>query len=147
MIINTFPKEYIRSSDKVLCLFSAAFGGSQDVRYVYDAGVKDCVMVDNDKIKLLELKFPYTKVEGDCFNFIDECVKNNEKYDVVISDQWTQQMEIINTNYLERLKQITKRVLIIGCSQIYLDAGNIVTDLLIKRSEHMGGIFWRVIIL
>lgn len=145
--MHEFPKEYLKSTDKVLCLFSAAFGGRQDVQYVYDAGVEDCIMIDNDVEKLAALQFPYKKIEYDCFKYIDECVRLEERFDVVISDQWTQQMAIINTDYLERLKQITKRVLIIGCSQIYLDEGNTVTDLLIKRSTHLGGIFWRVIVL
>ena len=142
---ETFPKEYLKETDSILCLFCAAFGGVQDVKYVYEAGIKDCIMVDWDKEKLMAMKYPYAKVEADCFDYIDKCIAENKIFDVVISDQWTQQMDIININYLERLKQITKRVLIIGCSQQFIDKGNIVNEPLLKRSTHLGGIFWRII--
>ena len=141
----TFPKEYLRPTDKVVCLFSAAFGGVHDVKYVHEAGVKDCIMVDWDEEKLAAMKYDYTKVKADCFSFIDECVDNGALFDVVISDQWTQQIKIINTDYLERLKKITKRVLIVGCSQLYLN-DNEVKEPLMWRSTHLGGIFWRIIV-
>lgn len=146
MAINTFPEQYLKDTDRVLSLFCAYFGGKQDIIYIKKAGIKDCIMIDHNEEKLTAMDYPeYTSILGDCFEYIDKYINEGKEFDVVISDQWTNQMVIINKNYLDKLKRITKRILIVGCSQEYIDKYGMPEDELIKRSEHMGGIFWRII--
>lgn len=138
-----FPIKLIKRTDSVLSLFSAYYGGEQDVKYIHEAKVTDCVLVDNDSKKLLELPYEYIKVCQDAYSFIDECVENGNKFDVVVSDQWTTQDERIHVEYFERLLSITRRVLILSCTQAYKNDNT--KDKYLFRSEYNGGVYWMII--
>jgi len=144
-----FPVEILKPEFTALSLFSAAFAGEQDVKYLHESGIKKVELVDNDRSKLdvLGSKFPtYVCNCEDAFKIIDLCCTSNIRYDIVISDHWTSDDNKINDWYLDRLKQIAMKYLILGISQPYLDTlDSIPEGNYYYRSDYQGGVFWRVI--
>lgn len=140
-----FPSQVLKPQHKVLSLFCAAFGGQQDVRFIHEAGVKDCTLVDYDAEKLATVTYPYRKVCGDCFEFIELAYHRGEKYDVIVSDHWTNQDTEIHWRYFDKLRKMAP-VLILGICQVYLDTlPERPEGEYFKRSAFRGGIYWRLI--
>lgn len=135
-----FPKEYIKPSDSVLCLFAAAFGGENDVRHIADIGCREVMMVDTDRAELedMELVYDYSIHCGDVFDFI----QTMGDYDVIVCDQWSVQDEQVHriAGYLKS----HCRVLILGCTERWLQ-GSRPEGEYYKRSEFNGGTYWRVL--
>jgi hypothetical protein len=144
-----FPVELLQPHFTVLSLFAAAFGGEQDIKFLHEAGISKVEMVDNDRAKLdaLAVKFPgYTCNCTDAFAVIDACVNANIRFDIVISDQWTSDDNKINDWYLDRLKRIGMKYLIVSVNQIYIDSlESIPPGEYYYRSDFRGGVYWRVI--
>lgn len=145
--MDNFPVDQISKDQSVLCLFCAAFGGANDVQHLYNAGFGKVTMVDNDLARLLEMrdKFGYKAICKDAFSVIDELIKNRIHYDVIISDQWTHHDALINEAYYEKLESIAQKVLILGISQNYLNQVKKPKGNYYKRSNHNGGVYWRIV--
>jgi len=146
---NGFPSHLFSPETTVLSLFSAAFGGEQDIKFLHEAGITKVDMVDLDRSKLDALgnKFPgYVCSCMDAFKVIDSCVVESIRYDVVVCDQWTSDDNKINDWYLDRLKSIASHYLILGISQAYIDTLiSIPEGVYYYRSDFRGGVYWRVI--
>lgn len=142
--MSNFPICEIKPTDRILCLFAAAFLGENDVQHIKQHGCTDVVIVDTDYGKLMQLAdmTGYDAVCMNAFLYIDRC---DTMFDVVVSDQWTGMDGLIHGDYLEKIKAISKRVAIIGVSGSYADTANIDKGTLLKRSDHEGGVYWRVV--
>lgn len=140
-----FPSHVLKPKDKVLSLFTAAFGGQQDIKFIHKAGIKTCLMVDINTASLNRMEYNYQKLCADCFETIDRIFETKEKFDVVTSDHWTGQDFRIHGTYFEKLKAIAP-TLILGISQTYLTTlPSLPEGLYYKRSDLNGGIYWRLI--
>lgn len=140
-----FPIHALRPGHKVLSLFSAAFGGRQDVKYIFEAGVKDCLCVDINQFGLRLMPFPYKYLTDDCFEYINRAYSGGFKFDVIVSDHWTNQDPKIHDEYFEKLDSMA-HTLILGISQVYLNTlPKPPSGILYKRSHYMGGVYWRLI--
>lgn len=138
-----FPIHLFTTETKVLSLFSAAFYGDHDVQHLFNAKVKDVTMVDTDieKLHVMQKQYHYKYSPNDAFNVIDLC--KNVDWDIIISDQWTNQDEEIWKRY-EKLKNMATKFLIISIAKganphIKLPPGD-----LMKRSDHLGGTYWHI---
>jgi len=144
--MHQFPDYLLNPKQKALCLFCAAFGGEQDVKPLRQAGIKDITLVDHDQPKLLAMALDHEWIRvDDAFKFIEQL---QSKFDIITSDQWTNQDQLIHENHLPKLRLLCKGWLILGISQTYIDTlapNTIGNDVLIKRSNRNGGVYWRVI--
>lgn len=140
-----FPSHVLKPSHKVLSLFSAAFGGKQDVKYIHEAGVENCLLVDINAACLSRMDFPYQKLCADCFEFIDKAHAKREKFDIIVSDHWTGQDKEIHGTYFEKLSQMAP-ILILGICQQYINTlPSLPKGTYYKRSDFNGGVYWRLI--
>lgn len=140
-----FPSHVLKPSHKVLSLFSAAFGGKQDVKFIHEAGVKTCLMVDINAASLKLMDYPYEKICADCFEMIDRIYERKEKFNVVVSDHWTGQDTKIHGEYFEKLRSIAP-ILILGICQTHINTQpSLPPGLYYKRGGYNGGVFWRLI--
>lgn len=135
-----FPTELISASDRVLCLFAAAFHGQNDVRNLHQIGCENVVLVDIDMKKLTEtailFDYPYICVD------VLKHIRNGGsfgKYDVIISDHWTGEMEEMMDANIDRLKTMALKFL------IYTTTRTDQPGEYYLRSNHKGGVYWRVI--
>ena len=143
---ETFPLDILKKDYSILNLFCAAFGGEYDVEHYHKFGIRSAVLIDNDSEKLKEVarKFPeYSCVCMDAFLFIQKC--NVNSFDVVISDHWSTQDVLIHGKYLEKLKQIARKYLILGINEQNRERHGINKEGLYKRSDFRGGQYWLVL--
>lgn len=140
-----FPDLILRPEFTVLSLFSAAFLGKNDISFIHKAGIKQCTMIDIDLDKLIQMNklFNYSYVCEDALKVIDNC---SERFDVVISDQFTNMNKDVWQRY-DKLKQITSKYLIIGVSGSFMKEYKLPEGELYKRSENYGGVYWHVTVL
>lgn len=145
--MRNFPLHEVNQQQSVLCLFCAAFGGENDVEHLYNAGFKNVTMVDINIAMLrgMNTRFGYPYIFTDAYKFIDEQAKLNKKYDVVICDQWSSDDHTINDLYFMKLRAITNNTLIVSISKPYIDKHGKLPGIYYKRSDHKGGVFWRVV--
>jgi hypothetical protein len=139
-----FPYEHILPKDTVLSLFSAAFYGENDVKHLYKIGCRNVLMIDIDQVKLIAMqnKYKYEILCTDVFEFL----KNNKKiFDIVISDQWSNDDLRIHETYFCRLLNIARKRLILGCTEAYIQGHFPVPGEYFKRSDFNGGTYWRSI--
>ena len=138
-----FPSELFNRKTTVLSLFSAAFYGENDVQHIHKAGVKSCILVDTDRHRLTATAemYRYTKICADAFTLIDSFNLIRSKFDIVVADPYTGVKMARTYDYLPKLLNIASNYLIIGCTTEYLND----TDTFYFRSNHSGGIYWRVI--
>lgn len=117
----TFPVELLRPSDTAMCLFVAAFGGAQDLRYVRDAGVVDAICIDTDGEKLAAMKpdYPASYVfhRGDAYQMVLRMARRDYRRwpDVVTADPWSGDADVMMRTVLLPLTMIARRALILGC--------------------------------
>ena len=143
---ETFPLDILKKDYSILNLFCAAFGGEYDVEHYHKFGIRSAVLIDNDSEKLKEVarKFPeYSCVCMDAFLFIRKC--NVDSFDLVISDHWSTQDVLIHGKYLEKLKQIARKYLILGINEQNRERHGINKEGLYKRSDFRGGQYWLVL--
>lgn len=142
-----FPVELLHPDQKALCLFASAFGGGNDVRHLKFHMLKDVELVDNDAKTLREMDlYGYKLTLGDAFKVIAEKVLNREKYDIVVSDQWTNMDELIHGKWMPELKALCRGWLIVGLSQTYLNEHpEYKPERMMKRSDYRGGVYWVII--
>jgi hypothetical protein len=133
--------KYISRDDKVLCLFSSAFGGLNDVRYVHKIGVKECDCVDLMHPSEMAI-YKYNLITHDVFDFIDNC---KTVYDVVIADPFTNLNKKINIGYLDKLKTLATKYLILGITQDEIETWEIKDVCLLRNPNLASGIYWRII--
>jgi hypothetical protein len=144
-----FPTELITPDMSVLCLFSAAFIGFNDVQFIHQAGCRNVTLVDIDRIKLDETgkMFNYPVICEDILQALDDC-KCYGKFDVVISDQPNGDCEKqIHTKHLYKLLNMTRKILILSCSQQNIAGGRPFGEYYQRNANYLGGIYWRVITL
>ena len=139
-----FPTELLTPDDSILCLFSAAFYGLNDVRHIHKVGCKYVMLMDNDKVKLQIVAARYG-YNYDCLD-IFEWLKTtpNEVWDVIVCDQWSNQDELIHVDYFQTLQNMSKRHLILGCTEMWLQGKRPLGEYY-KRSDFNGGVYWRVV--
>jgi hypothetical protein len=133
--------EYISRDDKVLCLFSSAFGGLNDVRYVHKIGVKECDCVDLVHPSEMNI-YGYNLITADVFQFIDQCTK---VYDIIIADPFTNKNGLMNLHCLDKLKTLATKYLILGITQNEIEAWEIKDVCLLRNPNLASGIYWRII--
>jgi len=141
-----FPIELLKPEYSAICFFSAAFGGENDVKYLHEAGMKDVFLIDNDleKLKAVAEKFGYEFGHMNAFDLIE--FDATPDTDIIICDQWTNHDDLINRVYFDNLLAAAQRYLIIGISRPYLDTlPEKPHGEYLKRSDHMGGVYWRII--
>ena len=141
-----FPIELLSPDQSAICFFCAAFGGENDVKYLHEAGMKDVFLIDIDreKIKEVSYKYGYDFIGRDAFEVIDSGFFS--QVDLIICDQWTNMDEQVNETYFDKFKSLAKKFLIIGISQKYIDSlKEKPPGEYYKRSDHEGGVYWRVI--
>ena len=140
---------FVKPTDKVLCTFSSEFGGSYDVRYVKEIGVKDCTCVDIKHPPEMD-DYGYKIITGCAFDFFDNC---KEEYDVVICDPWSNLNKRVVIDYMSILKRIAKKYIIIGIRYDKQERGLLygqtvkddnIQDILVLRNNKTG-LFWRFI--
>jgi len=140
-----FPSSILQPRFTVLSLFSAAFGGEQDVQFIHKAGVVDCELIDIDynKVSALGEKYGYKYSSIDAFILIEvETFQRN----IIVSDHWTNQDAKIHGKYFDKLKSLATDYLILGISQAYIDTLDAIPEGdYYYRSDFQGGVYWRVI--
>ncbi len=93
--MNTFPKELITKEDTVLDLFCAGFLGENTLQNFYPE-FKSYLGIDNDKgkIRQMQLLFPAASfIWEDYFTSLKWIDFFDYKYDILISDPWSGEME------------------------------------------------------
>lgn len=145
--MTAFPSDLLRPTDSVLCLFSAAYKGEHDVAFVKEAGCTDVLLIDNDETKLQEtaMQHEYGYKCCDAFDYIIFAASTDMKWDVVITDQWSNQDIEINVAYLDMLLRIARRHLILGYCKRNFNNCLIGPGRYMHRSDHLGGVYWRII--
>ena len=141
-----FPIELLNPNMSILCLFSAAFYGNNDIQFIHGAGCKYVMMMDNDKEKLIATGRRFEGYDYDCidiYKYLES--KPKEVYDVVVSDQWSNEDEKIHVEHFEQLKRMFRKYLILGCSEMWLKGNYPTPGEYYKRSNFNGGVYWRVI--
>ena len=133
----------------VLCLFSAAFHGVNDVKFIHEIGCRDVMLIDNNFDKLVETGQLY-HFNTSCFDII-EALEQNQSFglhDVVISDQWNGSMEeLIHGKYFTKMLSMTRKILILSCSEQNLQGQRPYGEYYLRNATYLGGIYWRVICL
>src|SRR5688572_9983443 len=143
-----FPKHLLYPGQSALCLFCAAFNGRNDVQHLKAAGLRDVILIDNDQDKLEELAAwtNYPAYNVDAFEMIELYYSEGQHFDLVICDQWTGMEQQIHGDYIEKLVAITKCHLIMGICQTYIESqGGRPPGSYYWRSNHNGGVYWRVL--
>lgn len=147
--MKTFPMYTIQQGCKVLDLFNAWFGGDHTIKHFWQQ-VGDYTGVDIDKEKMAVVRSQYPQgrfkyVVDDVYTFLDT---DSDTYDVVISDQWTNQNERLYS-VLPKLAKRAKKYLVISTnvgSMAILPV--MVNDFHIEcfwwRSDYLGGTYWAV---
>lgn len=147
--MSSFPSYALREGDRVLDLFCAHFRGDNTTAHVVPYVTK-YTGIDLDQAKLSEQQDRYTQSR---FSFI--CADVYEvietlpvKSDVVISDQWTNQNELLYSK-LPKLCNLANRYVIVSTniqSMALLPQSVAGFDLecLWWRSEYLGGTYWAV---
>ena len=144
---NVFPTEILRPEHSVLCLFSAWYTGEHDVAFVKKAGCTDVLLVDLDsrRLQATSIMYDYQAKVCDAFDFITLSVASGRKWDVVITDQWSNQDQLINVEWLDRLKQICNKTLCLGYCKRWFGDKFFRPGRYVHRSDHLGGVYWRII--
>ena len=140
-----FPSHLFSKKTTVISLFSAAFLGENDVQFIAEAGVVNCLLVDIDGQNLIQLfeSYGYGICRSDVYQFINS---TSLKVNIIVSDQWTGQDKKINDEYFVRLMEIASDYLVLGISQSYINIiGFVPHGEYYKRSDYRGGVYWRVV--
>jgi hypothetical protein len=143
--MSNFPEHILKDCKTALCLFAAAYGGENDVQYIHKAGIKNVILVDEDKekMKLME-HFGYRQTIGDAFHFIDRAYISLWRYELIVSDQYTHDDFKVWALYPE-LKKMAKKYLIIGVCENSIKKGlKLPEGELMKRSDYLGGVYWHI---
>lgn len=143
--MSNFPIDEIEITDSVVCICCTAFGGENDVRHIFDKGVKNVWLVDIDRVGLYSMqdKYGYKCVEKDWYEFVQSCIAKEKTFDVVVVDGWTNMDEAI-WSAVDDIAKICRRLMIIGISQAYATQAGISTRTMVKRSDHNGGVYWAI---
>lgn len=138
-----FPIDLINPDDRILCLFASGFGGENDVMHLYRKGCYDVTIVDNDglTLQLLADCTGYMSVEMDIVRGYYSIDKNY--FNVIISDQFSNLHRWCNDVLVEYFRRGGAKLLIIGAGINELSRHP--DDNYIKRSDHNGGQYWRII--
>ena len=144
---NVFPAELLKPEYSVLCLFAAQYIGEHDVYFVRKAGCTDVLLIDNNEQKLNAtcVMHGYKGKCCDAFDFILMAAGTGMKWDVVITDQWSDQDVRINIGFFDQLKKIARKHLILGYCKRWFNEQMIQPGRYIHRSDHLGGVYWRII--
>ena len=163
---KAFPTQELHCINSAVCFFVAQFFGKNDVYHVYHSGVPNVTLVDFDEERLNHMKSIYpdhwTYLLGDAFEIADKLKLEGKKYDLVISDPFSEGIRpIYVAQYFPFIDLASKRLIHIAqhsmledasCGQESVDIKNAILnkwpelDLLevYKRSTHDGGTFWSV---
>ena len=139
-----FPIELLEPEMSILCLFSAAFFGNNDIQFIHEAGCRDVILLDNDEIKLRATarRFNYDFRVTDIYEWLKS--SPIEVYDIVVSDQWSNQDQLIHVDYFQQIKLMARKYMILGCTEMWLQ-GDRPEGEYYKRSNYNGGVYWRVL--
>lgn len=145
--MNVFPAELLRPEYSVLCLFAAHYTGEHDVAFVKEAGCTNVLLIDNNKEKLDATcaMYGYKGKCCDAFDFITISEAAEMKWDVVIADQWSNQDVDVNVEFYHWLKSICREHLILGYGPRQFDGKFIEPGRYLHRSDHLGGVYWRIV--
>jgi len=145
IIKKGFPIELLKPEMSILCLFSAAFYGNNDIQFIHGAGCRNVLLMDNDKAKLAATaqRFDYGWSCIDIYEYLE--TKPMETFDIVLSDQWSNQDEKIHVTHFNQLKRMARKYLILGCTDMWLKGNYPSPGEYYKRSDFNGGVYWRVI--
>lgn len=122
-----YPWSLIKPTDKVVCLFVAAFGGRNDLAFVRESGAKMVAAIDLDAAKLQAMRanYPEEWVFAACngFGALVSAMDNEAAHcDVLTSDPWSGDMEQTCVEVIDAMLKVARRVVIFGCSEHHKDA-------------------------
>lgn len=153
----SFPVEFLRPGDEIVCVFSAAFLGKNAEVYIRDAGHKRVTCVDLDAAKLEEMRpaFPnsWEFVAADAYLWMPAAPLRS--CDVLVLDPWTGDMGTV-MRQIGAWSMIARRLVIVGVCAAWAeeervgDMGLWFADrglTLLRfplRSDYRGGVYWAV---
>jgi uncharacterized pyridoxamine 5'-phosphate oxidase family protein len=146
----SFPTYILKDTDYVLDLFCAHFGGSNTLQQV-DKFIKEYTGVDIDNEKLREMRQTF---KGNKYLFVcadvykDLYDRMDHYYDIVISDQWTNQNDQVYS-LLSELFRISSRYVVISTNEEYhkklpFELNGFHLESFWWRSEYLNGTYWAV---
>jgi len=142
-----FPTEILHPDRSVLCLFSAWYIGEHDVAFVHATGCMDVLLIDRDadRLQRTSVQYGYKSKCCDVFDFITLAIATGKKWDVIITDQWSDQDFQINVEWFERLKSICNKTLCLGYCKRGFNEEFIPPGRYVQRSDYLGGVYWRIV--
>jgi hypothetical protein len=166
---KAFPGRLLHECRSAASFFCAAFYGKNDLIHVYNAGVPNVTMLDQDAEKLEHMRSIYPDhwetVCGDAFEIVKQLHADGKKYDAVVADMFTGEPgKKVAWDFYDHFSGITGKYLFLMYFQGMLDELGVpaepaplqealigklgrpvnVVDL-VRRSSHAGGMFWCVI--
>lgn len=149
VVMSSFPEYILKDNCKILDLFCAAFEGRNTIQHVANI-TSSYTGIDNDSIKINLLRQKYSSnkfqfITADVYKIIDEL---KDTYDIVISDQWTNQ----NTKLYSIIGKILQRSLnyviistnIESLHMLPLSVNNFHLEAFWLRSAYLGGTYWAI---
>jgi 2-polyprenyl-3-methyl-5-hydroxy-6-metoxy-1,4-benzoquinol methylase len=150
--MSTFPRYILKKGQSVLDLFCAAFQGGNTLAHVKGL-CGSYVGLDNDAEKLQEVmkNNPETKLDficGDSYRIVEDLIKEGRQFDVVISDQWTNQNRTVYSLLPEIIK-LSKKYVIISTNIEHMKAlpmqiGEFNLEGFWWRSVYLKGTYWAI---
>lgn len=149
--------------------FCARFLGVQTSAYIAGAGMKDVTLIDNDPIKMEDMKRIYpdewTFIVDDAFKIVREFNDKNIKFDLVSCDPWSNTVDDVLTKDFTLFWNITNKYFIcVSCLNNFYKSNNIeptkesiesyikkvhnievVVDYIIKVGDCEGGSYYIII--
>ena len=124
--LKWIPHYVFENAETGATFFCGAFLGRQDVIYFYEGGVKKVYLVDHDeeRIRTMQGIYPssWTYRVGDAFAVAKELRKAGTQFDVVCTDQWSLQSELVWIDHFMDFYSIARNFLILRFTKIpFLD--------------------------
>ncbi len=164
-----FPSEVIKGCESAASFFCAAFEGYNDVVHIHRRGLKELVLVDLDNEKLEAMAKIYRGDEvslrsGDAFEIAREWRLEGRKFDIVITDPWSNIMQRTAIADLPLFAGLARKYYLTGLTGADFAALGIKPDVeefnawlaahgrgayridrLIQRNpDYLGGVYWLV---
>lgn len=145
--MESFPTYILKDGQTILDLFCAAFYGDHTLPFITKFNV-DYIGIDTDTEKLMVMQwlFPnYQFYPRDVYELINE---TGYTYDIVISDQWTNQNDKI-IKVLDKLCKLSKEWLLVSTNlefitKMPLEIGGFSLVMFHLRSYYLNGTYWAV---
>lgn len=165
---RAFPTRLLNDCRSAAAFFVAQFYGKNDVVHIYNAGIPRVTLVDVDRDKLDVMREIYPSdwdvLYEDAFAVAERFASEGRKFDLVTCDAYSPMSERVAWDTLDLWESIANRYLMLFYTTPMLEQlgappeAPVVADAvsarlgrpvrvidLIKRSSHLGGVYWCVI--